>query len=51
MKHWLAIIPRILLGAGPGGSGGASARAGGRFALWGGQQPSGLQETGFVFTE
>ena len=32
-------------------SGAASAWTGGRFVLWGGQAPSGLQETGFVFTE
>jgi len=32
-------------------SGAASAWTGGSFVLWGGQDPSGFQETGFVFTE
>ncbi len=32
-------------------SGAASAWTGDRFVLWGGQQPSGLQDTGFVFIE
>ena len=37
---------------GPGArSGAASAWAGDRFVLWGGQQRSGLQDTGFVFME
>jgi len=37
---------------GPGAlRGAASAWTGGSFVLWGGQDPSGFQETGFVFTE
>lgn len=38
-------------GGPPARSGAASAWAGDRFVLWGGQQPSGLQDTGFVFQE
>ena len=39
------------LGGPPTRSGTASVWTGDRFVLWGGQEPSGLQDTGFVFQE
>jgi N-acetylneuraminic acid mutarotase len=39
------------LGGPPPRSGAASVWAGNRFVLWGGQEPFGLQDTGFVFRE